>query len=69
MPLYFKIIVVIFLIGIFYALGSGLYYLIREGGQSPRLVKMLFWRLALSFLLFAILLVAYAFGFIVPHAF
>ena len=67
LPLPFKILVVVFLIAIFYSLGSGLYYLIRDGGQSPRLVKALIWRLILSLVLFAILLLAFYLGKISPH--
>lgn len=62
-----KIVIIVFLIGIFYALGSGLYYLLKEGTGSKQLVKALFWRLILSLILFGLLLFAFAMHWITPH--
>lgn len=53
---------------ILYALGSGLYYLVRDKNDSARVVKALAWRIGLSFLLFLLLFVAFAFGWITPHS-
>lgn len=52
---------------IFYSLGSALYFLIKDPSQSTRVVKALSWRIGLSFVLFALLLVAFAMGWIQPH--
>lgn len=62
-----KLVIVLFLIVILYCLGSGLYYLVRERGNSDRVVKALSWRIGLSILLFILLFVAFAFGLIKPH--
>lgn len=61
-----KVIIVIFLIVILYSLGSALYFLVRNH-DDVRIVKALTWRIALSFLLFLLLFVAYALGWIHPH--
>lgn len=62
-----KIIIFIFLLVILYCLGSGLVYLVKDKGNSDRVVKALTWRISLSILLFVLLFVAYAFGLIKPH--
>ena len=46
------------------SLGSALYYLIKDRGQSMRTVKALAVRVGLSITLFLILMGAYYFGFI-----
>jgi hypothetical protein len=63
-----KIIVLIVFLVILYALGSGLYYLVREGIGSRKLVVALTWRIALSLGLFAFMILAYFLGWIAPHA-
>ncbi len=62
-----KIIVVLLLAIILYCLGSGVYYLVRDPNDSKNVVKALTWRIALSFSLFILLLIAYAMGWINPH--
>lgn len=62
-----KVIITLFLIVILYALGSGLYYLVRDTNDSTRVVKALTWRIALSLLLFILLFVAFSLGWIAPH--
>lgn len=64
-----KMIVVLFLFFIIYALGSAMYYLTRERttADADRVVKALTWRISLSLLLFVLLLIAYAMGWIKPH--
>ncbi len=62
-----KIIIILFLLVILYSLGSGLYFLVREKGKSTKVVKALTWRISLSLLLFFLLFVAYALGWITPH--
>jgi hypothetical protein len=64
-----KAIVIAFLMIILYSLGSGLFYLVRDKkNDSYRVVKALTWRIALSLLLFALLFLAFALGWITPHA-
>ena len=62
-----KAIIVILLLCIFFALGSALYYLMFDKGDSNRIVKALTWRIGLSLLLFGLLLLSYAMGWITPH--
>lgn len=63
-----KVIIILFMISIFYALGSALYFLIRDTkGDSTRIVKALTWRIGLSFVLFLFLMIAFAMGWITPH--
>jgi hypothetical protein len=63
-----KVIIVLFLLSIFYALGSALYFLIRDKGDSDRIVKALTWRITLSLVLFLFLMVAFYFGWVTPNA-
>lgn len=62
-----KIVIVVFLFLILYALGSGLYFLVREKDDSDRMVKALTWRIGLSLLLFILLFIAFFLGWITPH--
>ena len=62
-----KAIIILLLIFIFFSLGSALYFLVRDKGQSDRIVKALTWRIGLSFVLFILLFMAFAFGWISPH--
>ena len=59
-----KIIVLIFIVLIFASLGSALYFLVRDKGNSRRTAKALTWRVALSITLFALLMLGYHFGLI-----
>lgn len=61
-----KIIVAIAFILIIGSLASALFYLMRDKGQSNRTVHALALRVGLSILLFALILVAYKFGWIAP---
>lgn len=63
-----KAIIIIFLLFIFYALGSALYYLMNDKGDSNRIVKALTWRIGLSIVLFIFLMLAFWFGWITPHS-
>lgn len=63
----FKGIVILFLIVILYSLGSGLVFLVRDKSHSNRVVKSLTWRVGLSLLLFILLFIAYAMGWVTPH--
>ncbi len=66
MPL-IKLLVIVILLAIVFSLGSALYQLTR-GGDSQKMVKALTWRIALSVVLFALLLLAYSTGLLQPHA-
>lgn len=62
-----KIAVVIALFAILISLGSSMFFLVHDKGQSHRTVKALTVRIGLSLALFILLLIAYAFGLITPH--
>ncbi len=62
-----KVFVVLVMIVILFTLGSGLYYLVKDEGQSKRTVKALSWRIGLSITLFLFLFLAFSFGWIRPH--
>jgi hypothetical protein len=62
-----KVVVILMLLLILASLGSGLFFLLRDQGGSPRTVKALTLRIALSVGLFLLLLLAYAAGLIKPH--
>jgi len=62
-----KAFVILVLIGILASLASGLVYLMRDSGDSDRLVRALTIRIGLSFALFLFLLLAFATGLISPH--
>lgn len=66
--MYIKTIIILFLLFIFYALGSALYFLVRDKADSTRVVKALTWRIGLSIVLFLLLFLAFAMGWIQPHA-
>ncbi len=58
-------ILVLALIGlILLSLGSALFFLVRDKGQSTRTVKALAVRVALSIALFLLLMIGYKLGFI-----
>lgn len=65
----FKIIILLFIVAILWSLGSGLFYLVREKNNkdSLRVAKALTWRIGLSLLLFLLLFLAFALGWIKPH--
>jgi len=61
------VIIIAMMLIIAFTLGSGLFYLVRDQGQSNRTVKMLTWRIGLSISLFLLLFIAFAAGLIQPH--
>lgn len=63
----FKILIIILFIFILFNLGTGLFYMMKDKGQSNKTVKALTWRVALSILVFILLFLAYAAGLIQPH--
>jgi hypothetical protein len=62
-----KILVIVFVIVILGSLGSALFYLVRDGGQSDRTVRALTWRIVLSIALFILLMAGYKTG-IIPRS-
>lgn len=63
-----KVIIIAFLLVIIYNLGAGLYYMMTDKGSSNRTVKSLTIRIGLSFLLFILLAIGLATGFIEPSS-
>ena len=59
-----RIVVIAFLVVIFASLGSALFYLVRDKGNSTRTVKALTVRITLSITLFLLLMLSYYFGLI-----
>ena len=62
-----KILIVACLIGIVVSLGSGLFHLVNDRGDSKRMVRSLTVRVGLSVALFVLLLIAWSQGLIEPH--
>lgn len=61
------IIIVILLLAIIISLFSGLFFLLKDDGNSKRTVNALTWRVGLQVLLIVVLVVAYFMGWIRPH--
>ena len=59
-----RILALLFILFILASLASALYYLIKDKGQSDRVVKALTLRVSLSLALFILLMAGYYFGFI-----
>jgi len=59
-----KIIAALFFLFIFASLASALYYMVKDKGQSTRMLKSLTLRIGLSIVLFAMLMLGYYFGII-----
>ena len=62
-----KTLIVLVLLAILFSLFSGMIFLVKDKGQSERTVRALTIRIALSVLLFILLMVAFATGLIHPH--
>ena len=67
MAIFIKAIIALFFLSIFFSLGSALYFLVHDKGDSTRIVKALTWRIGLSIALFILLMIAFALGWIKPH--
>ena len=65
--LLFKILIILLLIVILASLSSGMFFLVRDKGNSDRTVKSLTVRIVLSVLLFVLLFIGFATGLIKPH--
>jgi len=62
-----KALIVIVFLAILVSLGSGLFALVGDKGNSKKLVNSLTVRIVLSVLLFGLLIIAYMNGLIQPH--
>lgn len=62
-----KLFIIFVMILIAVSLFSGLIFLIRDSGNSKRMIKALTLRIGMSLLLFIFLLLAFKFGLIQPH--
>lgn len=64
-----KLLIIVVLLAIIASLGSGLFFLVRDQeGSSRRVLNSLVLRVALSVLLFVLLIAAWLAGLIQPHA-
>jgi len=63
----FKTIIVVLLLIVLFSLGQALFYLMKDGGKSDRMLKALTWRISLSVFIFILLLIGQAVGLIQPH--
>lgn len=61
------IFILVILLIIVASLFSGMYYMLHDRGQSTRAVKALTVRIAISLILFAILMIGYWTGWLHPH--
>lgn len=62
-----KILIVACLVGIVASLGSGLFHLVNDKGESKKMVTALTVRVVLSVALFILLFIAWSQGMIQPH--
>ena len=67
MDLAIRIAIVATLLVIVASLGSGLFYLMRDRGESRRTLNALILRIALSIILFLLILLGFATGVITPN--
>lgn len=67
LSLIFKGIIILLILFIFASLTSGMFFLVRDRGESTRTVKSLTVRITLSVVLFILLIVGFATGLIQPH--
>jgi len=62
-----KVLIVVCLLGIVASLGSGLFHLVNDKGESKKMVTALTVRVVLSVALFILLFIAWSQGLIQPH--
>jgi cytochrome bd-type quinol oxidase subunit 2 len=62
----FRTLVAVVMIGIVLSLGSALFHLMTDKGDSKKMVRALTWRVGLSVALFLLLMAAWAAGIIQP---
>jgi uncharacterized membrane protein len=68
MQLVIRIVILGMLIAIVVSLGSALFHLARGRGNPDKMVRALTIRIGLSVALFVLLMIAWYFGLISPHA-
>ncbi len=61
------IVILVILFIIIVSLFSGMYFMLRDRGQSTRMIKALTVRIILSLVLFALLMIGYWAGWLHPH--
>jgi hypothetical protein len=59
-----KFVVILFVLLILASLGSALFFMLNDHGQSKRTVRALAWRVGLSLTLFLLLMAGHYFGLI-----
>ncbi|MEE8285702.1 MAG: twin transmembrane helix small protein [Gammaproteobacteria bacterium] len=62
-----KILIVLIFLGIVASMGSALFFLVKDKGQSTRILHALTIRIGVSIALFALLFVLWGLGLITPH--
>ena len=62
-----KLLIIAFVLLILWNLGAGLYYMMVDKGKTDRTVKSLSWRIGLSVLLIALVILGIFTGVIKPH--
>ena len=62
-----RLLILACLLAIVLSLGSALVHFVRDKGESKKMVRALTIRVSLSFLLFALLMLAWWLGWIEPH--
>ena len=62
-----KIVIILAFLGIVASLASGLTFLVKDRGDSSRMLRALTWRIGLSVGLFAFLMLLIFTGVITPH--
>jgi hypothetical protein len=65
--MWIKLVIVLAFAGILLSLGSALFYLVRDKGDSNRTLRALTFRIGLSVGLFVFIMVLVATGTITPH--
>jgi DUF2909 family protein len=65
--LVFKIAIILLLLAILVSLAFGMFFMIKDKGQTRRAVTSLTFRISISIALFILLFVGYASGLIKPH--
>ncbi len=63
-----KLLIILVFIAILASLGSGLFFLVNDRGESKRMVNALTLRVALSVMLFVLLLGSWLSGWIQTHS-
>ena len=64
---FIKFAVLVCLVAIVVSLGSGMFHMMNDKGDSKRMVKALTVRIGLSVALFLLLMLAWKMGYIHPH--